>query len=275
MQGLADGYFVLPSTISDYLAPLLGEPAGRRPTTPRSGGRGRGRRPDATVAVDQRQRTRSTTSTASSATSCGTTAAWPAAEQSLEKALTDIPALREEFYADVQVLGERRDAQPVAREGRPRRRLPRVRRAALPRRARTARSRAAATSASSTRPRTARRCATTSNFSLRRRVGVHRRGQRTDAPQGAARVRVRPPRPAQLQVGGRASSHHGSQAPRLAPGGHRRTRLVRGDRRTRHQSRDVVPRDVRRRQRPAASPRATSRSPSTTTAARASAARAR
>src|SRR5205814_9099099 len=26
MQGLADGYFVLPSTISDYLAPLLGTP---------------------------------------------------------------------------------------------------------------------------------------------------------------------------------------------------------------------------------------------------------
>ena len=63
---------------------------------------------------------------------------------------------------DVQVLGERRDAQPVAREGRPGRRLPRVRRAAVPRRPRTARSRAAATSASSTRPRRARRCATTS-----------------------------------------------------------------------------------------------------------------
>ena len=36
MQGLADGYFVLPSTISDYLAPLLGSAAGARPTTPRS-----------------------------------------------------------------------------------------------------------------------------------------------------------------------------------------------------------------------------------------------
>src|SRR6476619_5016041 len=31
-------------------------------------------------------------------------------------------------------------------------------------------------------------------------MGIRRRGQRTDAPQGAARVRVRPPRPAQLQV---------------------------------------------------------------------------
>ena len=36
MQGLADGYFVLPATIGDYLAPLLGDEPGRRPTTPRS-----------------------------------------------------------------------------------------------------------------------------------------------------------------------------------------------------------------------------------------------
>ena len=34
MQGLADGYFVLPYTIGDDLAPLLGTAAGRRPTTP-------------------------------------------------------------------------------------------------------------------------------------------------------------------------------------------------------------------------------------------------
>ena len=26
MQGLADGYFILPVTIGDYLAPLLGRP---------------------------------------------------------------------------------------------------------------------------------------------------------------------------------------------------------------------------------------------------------
>ena len=56
----------------------------------------------------------------------------------------------------------RRGAQPVAREGRPRRRLPRARRADVPRRARRARSPAAATSARSTRRRTARPSATTS-----------------------------------------------------------------------------------------------------------------
>ena len=41
MQGLADGYFVLPVTIGDYLAPLLGQR--RTPTsatTPFAAGRG-------------------------------------------------------------------------------------------------------------------------------------------------------------------------------------------------------------------------------------------
>ena len=106
MQGLADGYFVLPSTISDYLAPLLGsQPVPTDDPVFRDAEAAR-RRPDPAAAVDQRQASRSTTSTASSATSCGTTAAWPAASESLEKALSDIPALREEFYADVRVLGE-------------------------------------------------------------------------------------------------------------------------------------------------------------------------
>ena len=43
MQGLADGYFVLPYTIGDYLAPLLGDAAGadRRPRVRRGRGRGR------------------------------------------------------------------------------------------------------------------------------------------------------------------------------------------------------------------------------------------
>ena len=44
MQGLADGYFVLPATINDYLAPLLGtEPARhRRPGVRRGRGQRRG-----------------------------------------------------------------------------------------------------------------------------------------------------------------------------------------------------------------------------------------
>ena len=85
MQGLADGYFVLPYTIGDYLAPLLGtkplsiddpaftesEHSVEEQTQP--------------LAVDQGQRRRSTSCTASSATCCGTTAAWRAANRACRR----------------------------------------------------------------------------------------------------------------------------------------------------------------------------------------------
>ena len=75
MQGLADGYFVLPYTIGDYLAPLLGHDARahRRPGV--HGGRGRGRRAGAQAARRSTASAPSTTSTASSARRSGTTAA--------------------------------------------------------------------------------------------------------------------------------------------------------------------------------------------------------
>ena len=81
MQGLADGYFVLPATIGGYLAPLLGEKPvpTNDPVFAESQATIDDRR--AQAAVDQRQRSRSTTTTASSARSCGTTAAWPAASR--------------------------------------------------------------------------------------------------------------------------------------------------------------------------------------------------
>ena len=44
MQGLADGYFILPVTIGDYLAPLLGEPVPTQSRRGVRGGRGRGAR---------------------------------------------------------------------------------------------------------------------------------------------------------------------------------------------------------------------------------------
>ena len=83
-------------------------------------------------------------------------------EQSLSKALAEIPAIRDEFWKNVLRARREREPQPGAREGRPGRRLPRVRRADGARRARSATRAAAATSARSTRPKTARRCATTS-----------------------------------------------------------------------------------------------------------------
>ncbi len=78
MQGLADGYFVLPYTIGDYLSGLLGHPgrAHRRPGVHR--GRSRPHRRRSTAGCRSAAPSRSTTTTASSARSCGTTAAWPA-----------------------------------------------------------------------------------------------------------------------------------------------------------------------------------------------------
>ena len=105
MQGLADGYFVLPSTISDYLAPLLGVPP--VPTD------------DAVFQEseagvhDQVRKLMSNNGTRSVDhfhrelgnilwDNCG----MARSRETLEKALAEIPALREEFHADVRVLGE-------------------------------------------------------------------------------------------------------------------------------------------------------------------------
>ena len=136
MQGLADGYFVLPYTIGNYLAPMLNKPI---PGTDHAEfKRGRGRRP----------------ATASTATSsiggtrspdyfhrelgkiiwdyCG----MERTAEGLEKALSEIPALYEEFRKDLRVTGDGAERQPDAREGRPGRRLLRARHADVPRRAR-------------------------------------------------------------------------------------------------------------------------------------------
>jgi succinate dehydrogenase / fumarate reductase flavoprotein subunit len=105
MQGLADGYYVLPSTISDYLAPLLG-----KPLVPTDDPVFR----DAETGVrDQVHRLMSTNGSRSVDhfhrelgnilwDNCG----MARSAESLEKAIGDIPALREEFYADVNVLGD-------------------------------------------------------------------------------------------------------------------------------------------------------------------------
>ena len=162
MQGLADGYFVLPYTIGDYLAPLLGtqpvptdDPAFTRGRGRRSPTRSRGCcRSTATQSVDhfhrelgndpvgqlrhgaqpsrasRRRSPRSPRCARSSGRTCACSATNETLNQSLEKAGR---------VADFFEFGE----------------------LLVPRRAHTARSRAAATSASSTRPRTARRCATT------------------------------------------------------------------------------------------------------------------
>jgi succinate dehydrogenase / fumarate reductase flavoprotein subunit len=105
MQGLADGYFVLPATISDYLAPQLGS------------------KPIATtdpVFVDARaqvtDRTKQMLSIKGKRSvdwfhrelgkivwdNCG----MERSKDTLSTALSEIPRLREEFWSDVKILGD-------------------------------------------------------------------------------------------------------------------------------------------------------------------------
>jgi succinate dehydrogenase / fumarate reductase flavoprotein subunit len=105
MQGLADGYFVLPNTITDYLADLLGDPP--VPT---------GDPVFAGVEGEVAERVRGLLAVNGSRSvdwfhrelgkvlwdNCG----MERSADSLKKALGEIPPLRAEFHADVRVLGE-------------------------------------------------------------------------------------------------------------------------------------------------------------------------
>jgi succinate dehydrogenase / fumarate reductase flavoprotein subunit len=105
MQGLADGYFVLPYTIGDYLAPLLGQQA--VPTNDPVFS-------ESANAVNEQVRALLSNKGTKSVDhyhrelgkvlwdNCG----MARSEQTLTKALSDIPALRDEFHKNVKVLGE-------------------------------------------------------------------------------------------------------------------------------------------------------------------------
>ncbi|HEY4610927.1 MAG TPA: fumarate reductase/succinate dehydrogenase flavoprotein subunit, partial [Ilumatobacteraceae bacterium] len=105
MQGLADGYFVLPYTIGNYLAPLLGEKALATDDPAFV---------DAEKAVDDQVRKLLSINGNKTVDdfhrelghvmwdNCG----MARSEQSLSKALSEIPAIREEFWKNVRVLGE-------------------------------------------------------------------------------------------------------------------------------------------------------------------------
>jgi succinate dehydrogenase / fumarate reductase flavoprotein subunit len=105
MQGLADGYFVLPYTIGDYLAPLLGEQL-----PPPDHDAFREAEADVRGRVEGMLAVRGTRSVDWFHRElgkimwdyCGMARSRPG----LEKALSEIPALREEFLTDVRVLGE-------------------------------------------------------------------------------------------------------------------------------------------------------------------------
>ena len=78
MQGLADGYFVLPYTIGDYLAGMLGQKPVPTDDPAFKEAEADGQRPGPAAARRSTGTAPSTTSTASWARSCGVGPAWPA-----------------------------------------------------------------------------------------------------------------------------------------------------------------------------------------------------
>ncbi len=104
MQGLADGYFVVPATINDYLAPLLGT---QPPQTDDAVFRAAEQKvAEGTKHLLSIKGTRSVDDIHRELgkvlwDNCG----MARTEQSLEKAISEIPAIREEFWKNVRVLG--------------------------------------------------------------------------------------------------------------------------------------------------------------------------
>ena len=105
MQGLADGYFVIPYTIGNYLAPLLGQQP--VPTDDPVFAESRALVDDQVRALLSVKGTKSVDYYHRELgkvlwDNCGMSRT----EQSLTKALSEIPAIRDEFHKNVRVLGE-------------------------------------------------------------------------------------------------------------------------------------------------------------------------
>jgi succinate dehydrogenase / fumarate reductase flavoprotein subunit len=104
MQGLADGYFVLPYTIGDYLAPLLGQqPLAITDTAFRDAEQDVHDQVERLLAVNGKRTVDDIHRQLGKTLwdNCGMSRS----EQSLSKALSEIPAIREEFWKEVRVLG--------------------------------------------------------------------------------------------------------------------------------------------------------------------------
>ena len=118
MQGLADGYFVLPATISDYLAPLLGKPAVTEDDPAFAASID-----DVNAQVERLLGVNGTKSVDHFHRELGKIV-WEhcgmaRTAESLDAALAAIPKLREEFWKDVRVLGENESYnQSLERAGR-------------------------------------------------------------------------------------------------------------------------------------------------------------
>ena len=175
MQGLADGYFVMPYTIGHYLATQQAREGGRRP--PRGEG-GRGQRSNARTKQllgIKGKRTVDVVPPRARARSCGSTAAWPATARAWRRRSRRSPPCARSSGRTSTCWA--RTKSSTSRSRRP---------AAWPTSwssasscawtPSSARSPAAATSARSTRPRTARH-ARRRQVLPRRGLGVHRRRQ--------------------------------------------------------------------------------------------------
>ena len=166
MQGLADGYFILPYTIGHYLASTKLDKVDESHPEARA----------AVAAVEERIEQLLSMKGKRTVTSfhrelgkimwehCG----MARNKAGLEQALPKIPALREEFWQNLNVPGSAARPQPVARDGRPRGRLPRARRAHVPGRARARGVLRRPLPRGVPDRRTARRCATTSTSATSR-----------------------------------------------------------------------------------------------------------
>ena len=105
MQGLADGYFVLPYTIGDYLAPLLGTPV--VPVSDpvfREAETGVNELTDRLLSINGKRTVDDIHRELGHVLwdNCG----MARTEQTLNKAISAIPAIREEFWKNVRVLGD-------------------------------------------------------------------------------------------------------------------------------------------------------------------------
>ena len=134
MQGLADGYFVIPYTIGDYLASTpLPKVTTDHDAFKEAADNVQKRR--STSCCRSRARAASARSIASSGASCGTTSGWRAPRRACGARSTRSRSCATSSGTNVSVPGIARQPQPEPRVRRPRRRLPRVRRAARARRA--------------------------------------------------------------------------------------------------------------------------------------------
>ena len=111
MQGLADGYFIAPYTVANYLA------SAKLPKVSTDHDAFKEAASTAQARIDKvlasKASAPSGSSIASSAASCGTTSAWRAPQTGLKEALQKIRALRGEFWQDVVVSGEKNNLNPM------------------------------------------------------------------------------------------------------------------------------------------------------------------